>query len=95
MRIPWRTPEPWARLGLAVQFLALIRCLGEYLRLKQVQGLAFVAADAEIFIVAALVVAVLTAASVAAYVLDRRKLTAALAALTVVVLLFMKGTMMG
>ncbi len=91
----WRTAEPWARVGLVVQFLALIRCLGEYFRLKHGQGPAFIAADNEVYILAALVMAVFTAAAVAAYILRRPWWTAALAVLSVITLIVMKATMMG
>ncbi|MEO8588381.1 MAG: hypothetical protein ABI432_03355 [Flavobacteriales bacterium] len=94
MSLSWRTAEPWARVGLVVQFLALIRCLGEYFRLKHVQGPAFIAADAEIFILAALVMAVFTAAAVAAYIFHRPRWTAVLAVLSVITLMVMKATMM-
>ena len=57
--------------GIAVLFLALIRGLDEYFRLKQVQGVRFVPADAEVFVLAALIVAVLTSIGVAALLLRR------------------------
>ncbi|MEO8068998.1 MAG: hypothetical protein ABI599_14980 [Flavobacteriales bacterium] len=79
---------------MAVQFLALIRCLGEYFRLKHVQGPAFIAADAEIFILAALVMAFFTAAAVAAYVFKRPWWTSVLAVISVITLVIMKATMM-
>ncbi|MBK8498716.1 MAG: hypothetical protein IPL52_07835 [Flavobacteriales bacterium] len=94
MSINWRTPRAWAHIGLAVQFLALIRCLGEYFRLKHAEGAAFDPMAAEVFILGGLIAAVMTAASVIAYILHRPRWTAALAVLTVTALLVLKSTMM-
>lgn len=93
MAINWRDPKMHAHIGLTAQFLALIRCLGEYFRLKHVQGAAFDPVASEVFILAGLVTSVLTAASVAAYILHRPKWTTALAVITVMALLVMKATM--
>ena len=62
--------------------------------MKQVQGPAFVPADAELFILAALIMAVFTAAAVAGYVVRRPRWTIALAVISVITLMVMKGTMM-
>ena len=84
---PWK----WAHAGLLVQFLALIRCLAEYFRLKHVQGTAFDPAGAELFIEGALVASILCAASVFAYVRRRPKWVIGLALLTVAAWLVLKA----
>lgn len=88
----WGTTHPlkWAHAGLVVQFLALIRCLVEYFRLKHMQGAAFDPATAEIFIEGALIASFLCAASVFAYVRRKPWWVVGLAILTVVALLVLK-----
>ena len=80
----------WAHVGMGVQFLALIRCLAEYFRLKHVQGASFDAVAAELFIEGALIASVLCAASVFAYVLRKPRWVVGLALLTVAALLVLK-----
>ena len=78
------------RAALVVQFLALIRCLIEYFRLKYVHGAAFEPASAELFIEGALIASILCAGSVFAYVRRKPWWVVGLAILTVVALLVLK-----
>lgn len=95
MSIEWRAPRTHAHIGLAIQFLALIRCIGEYFRLKYVQGDAFDLDVAEVFLMAAMCVSVLLGLGVLAYTLQRPRITTVLAVLTVAILLAMKVLMLG
>jgi hypothetical protein len=52
------TRERWAQVGISIQFLALVRTLGEFSRLKYVQGPEFTVAVGEPLVVGALVAAV-------------------------------------
>ncbi|MCB0759397.1 MAG: hypothetical protein KDC01_13120 [Flavobacteriales bacterium] len=84
--------KTWAHVGLAVQFLALIRCLSEYFRLKYVQGPAFDRVGAELFVQGALVAAICCALGVLAYALNKFRLVTVFAIATVIVLLVVKFT---
>ncbi len=48
-----------AKIGITVQFLALVRLLGEYFRLKSVHGAALSVADVEPYITGASIAAIL------------------------------------
>ncbi len=65
------TRERWAQVGITIQFLALVRTLGEFLRLKYVQGAEFTVAFGEPFVVGALVTAVSCWISVTLFFLRR------------------------
>jgi hypothetical protein len=51
-------PKTAAQIGIGVQFAALIRCLGEFYRLKYTLGPAFTIARVEPFILGSLVTAI-------------------------------------
>ncbi|MEO8734372.1 MAG: hypothetical protein ABI373_08575 [Flavobacteriales bacterium] len=90
MTAPTKRAWTCAHIALIVQFLALIRCLVEYFRLKHDQGASFDTAGAELFIEGALITSVLCAAAVFAYVRGRPWWVVALAILTVAALLLLK-----
>jgi hypothetical protein len=82
--------ELWARIGITVQFLALVRTLGEVFRLNYVRGGGLTFADARPYVVGAVIAAVLCWMAVSLYFFRRFRLTIAVAAATVVVLLAYK-----
>ena len=92
MATNWRAPRTWAHFGLAIQFLALIRCLLEYFRLKYVDGPAFDRVAAELFVQGAMLAAILCALGVLAYTLNKPRIVAGLAVATVIALLILKIT---
>lgn len=51
--------ERWAQIGITIQFLALVRTLSEFFRLKYVRGAGFSLTIGEPFVVGALIAAVL------------------------------------
>lgn len=92
----WRRDAAWwARLGITVQFLALVRTLAEYFRLEHVDGAAFTAAVGEAYVVGGLIAAVLCWASVTLYFLRRHRAAALTSAATVLVLLVYRFAVMG
>lgn len=51
--------ERWAKLGITVQFLALVRTLGEYFRLRALYGLGLTIDQIELYVVGAFIAALL------------------------------------
>ncbi|MBI1878557.1 MAG: hypothetical protein HYR94_10075 [Chloroflexi bacterium] len=84
------TTEQWAKLGIIVQFLALIRILAEYFRLKYEYGAQFSLGVAEPFVIAALLDALLCWLAVALFFFHRYASTLGVAIFTVLVLLIYK-----
>jgi hypothetical protein len=82
--------ERWAQIGIVVQFLALIRTLGEVFRLRYLRGAALQIADIQPFVVGAAIAAVLSLVAVVLYFGRRYSAVVAVAGLTVVVLLVYK-----
>jgi hypothetical protein len=80
----------WSRVAITVQFLALIRTLGEYFRLKVVGGDAFTIEQADPLVLGALVTALLTGLSTWCHMVGRHGWTMILTLLTVVALLMVK-----
>ncbi len=89
------TAERWARAGITIQFLALVRTLAEVYRLRHVAGGRMEFAQAQPFIAGGLIAAVLCWAAVTLYFFRRFRATVAVAALTVVVLLVYKLAVLG
>jgi hypothetical protein len=81
------TSEQWAKVGITVQFLALVRILAEYFRLKHVPGNRLTLALVEPFIVGALLAAILCWLAVALFFFGRYRSALLVSAATVVVLL--------
>ena len=80
----------WAKIGITIQFLALVRCLGEVYRLRWLRGQALALADVQPFIAGALVAAVLCWAAVTLFFFARYRASVALAVLTVAALVALK-----
>jgi hypothetical protein len=80
----------WARIGIGIQFAALIRCLGEFFRLKYFVVEKFSIAHVEPFMIGALVTAVLALAGILFYFAQKFLLTAITAAVNVVILFVLR-----
>lgn len=89
LRLP-ASPERWARIGVSVLFLALVRTLLEYFRLKYVQGAAFDPAAAEPYVVGGVIAAVLCWVAVLLCFAGRHRAALGVEALTIGVLLAYK-----
>lgn len=85
----------WSRVGLTVQFLALIRTLGEYFRLKVSAGDAFTIDEADPLVLGAFIAAILTAIATWCHLVGRHWWTLTLTLLTVVALLMVKYALAG
>ena len=84
------TTQRLAKAGITIQFLALIRTLAEYFRLKHVLGPSFTVAAAEPYVTGALLAAAGTWLGVTFYFFGKHAWSAAIAAGTVVLLLAYK-----
>ena len=80
----------WAKVGITIQFLAMVRCLGEVYRLRWLRGGALRFEDVQPFIAGALVAAVLCWAAVTLFFFARHRASIAVAALTVAALVALK-----
>jgi hypothetical protein len=89
------TRERWAQIGITVQFLILVRTLGEIFRLRHVEGASFSAAVAMPFVGGALIGACFCWTSVTLYFFRRYTLSACIVPATVVVLLVYKMVVIG
>ncbi len=86
------TRRRWAYLGLGAQFLALVRILAEYFRLRHGLGPALTFRMVDPFIGGALLDAALLGASVGFALAGRYRVTVALAVVTVAALLVIRFT---
>jgi hypothetical protein len=89
------SPQRLAQLGIGVQFLAIIRTLGEFFRLRHVHGAQTTLAIIAPFVTGALIAAVGTAISVLCYFLDAYRAAARATALTIAALLAYKFIVIG
>ena len=89
------TGERWAQLGITVQFLIVVRTLGEIFRLRHIHGSGFSPALAMPYVGGALIAACCCWAGVILYFFRRYILCAAVAVLTVLVLLVYKIGIIG
>jgi hypothetical protein len=89
------TKERWAQAGITVQFLIVVRTLGEFFRLRHFHGTSFSAATAAPYIGGALLAACICWASVTLYFFRRYTLSAWLALAAVVILLVYKVAVIG
>lgn len=89
------TRERWAQIGITVQFLIVVRTLGEIFRLRHVEGAAFSAAAAMPYVGGALIAAGCCWAGVILYFFRRYALAAWLALATVAGLLIYKVGVIG
>jgi hypothetical protein len=87
-------PQLWARIGIAIQFAALIRCLGEYFRLKYFVAEKFSVIHVEPFMIGALVTAILALAGILFYFVQKFSLTAITSAVNVVILFVLRFTLL-
>lgn len=83
-----------AQIGIVTQFAALIRCLGEYFRLKYFVIERFSAGNIEPFIVGAAVTAILALVGVLFYFAEKYPLTAVVASLNVIILFVLRFTLL-
>ena len=87
--------ERWAQIGITAQFLIVVRTLGEFFRLRHVQGTNFSAAFAAPYIGGALIAACFCWASVTLYFFRRYTLSVWTALAAVVILLVYKIAVIG
>lgn len=83
-----------AQLGILVQFAALLRCLGEYFRLKYFAAASFSIARVEPFVLGALVCAALALVGILFYFGESYKTTVAIAVLNVGILFILRFTLL-
>ena len=95
VRISPVTRERWAQIGIAVQFLIVVRTLGEFFRLRHVLGTSFSAAVAAPYVGGALIAACFCWAGVTLYFFRRYTLTAWIALAAVAILLVYKVAVIG
>ena len=89
------SPSQLAAIGVAVLLLIVIRTLGEVFRLEYVRGDALTLGEIRPFIVGALAASVALAVSLLANWAGRLRLSAIIAASTVVLLIIYKVTAIG
>jgi hypothetical protein len=89
------TQERWAQIGITVQFLIVVRTLGEFFRLRHALGAAFSTTAAAEYISGALIAACFCWAGVTSYFFRRYKLSAWVALATVLILLVYKIIVIG
>ena len=80
-------------MGVVVQFAALVRCLGEYFRLKYFAAENFSLARIEPFVLGAMVSAMLALVGILFYFCENYRTTVAIAALNVGILLILRLTL--
>jgi len=83
-----------AQIAITIQFAALIRCLGEYFRLKYfvTEGFSFV--HVEPFVIGAVLTAILALAAVLFYFAEKYPLTTVVASLNVIILFVLRFTLL-
>ena len=89
------TRESWARIGITVQFLIVIRTLGEFFRLRHVLGTSFSAAVAAPYVGGALTAACFCWAGVTLYFFRRYTRAVWIALAAAVILLVYKIAVIG
>ena len=89
------TKERWAQVGITTEFLILARTLGEFFRLKHVQGTNFSTTVAALYVGGALIAACCCWAGVTSYFFRRYTLSAWITLATVPVLLIYKIAVIG
>jgi len=89
------TKERWAQAGITIEFLIVVRSLGEFFWLRHVQGANFSTAMAALYVGGALVATCSCWAGVTAYFFRRYALSAWITLGTVPVLILYKIAVMG
>ena len=98
VRLPYNLPvtrERWAQLGIMVQFLIVLRTLGEIFRLRHIYGASFSVAAVMPYVGGALIAACSCCVGVIAYFFRRYAASAWIALATVLVLLVYKIAVIG
>ncbi len=89
------TKERWAQIGITTDFLIVVRTLGEFFRLRHVQGTNFSIAVAALYVGGALIAVCSCWAGVTLYFFRRYRLSACITLATVPVLLLYKIAVIG
>jgi hypothetical protein len=89
------TRERWAQIGITIQFLIIVRTLGEIFRLRHIHGAEFSAAVAMPYVSGALIAGCCCWIGVTLYFFRRYTLSASIALATVVILLVYKIAVIG
>jgi len=89
------TGERWAQIGITVQFLIVVRTLGEFFRLRHVHGTSLSAAVPAQYIGGALIAACFCWAGVTSYFFRRYTLSACISLSAVIILLIYKIAVIG
>jgi hypothetical protein len=89
------TKERWAQIGVTIEFLIVVRTLGEFFRLRHVHGTNFSTAVAALYVGGALIAACSCWAGVTLYFFRRYMLSAWITLATVPVLLVYKVAVIG
>lgn len=82
------------QIAVVVQFVALLRCLGEYFRLKYFQPASFSVTRIEPFMLGALASAVFALAGILFYFGENYKTTVAAAMLNIAILFILRFTLL-
>src|SRR5271156_7206957 len=89
------TRERWAQIGITVQFLIVVRTLGEYFRLRHVLGTSFSAAVPTPYVGGALIAVCFCWIGVTLYFFRRYTLSVCTAVTAVAILLMYKIAVIG
>ena len=89
------TRERWAQIGITVQFLIVVRTLGEFFRLRHVLGTSFSAAVAAPYVGGALIAVCFSWIGVTLYFFRRYTLSVWTALTAVAILLMYKIAVIG
>ena len=89
------TKERWAQIGITIEFLIIVRTLGEFFRLRHVHGANFSTAAAAPYVAGALIAACSCWVAVTLYFFRRYVLSACVALATVPILLVYRIAVIG
>jgi hypothetical protein len=89
------TKERWAQMGITIEFLIIVRTMGEFFRLRHVQGTNFSTTIAALYVGGALIAACSCWAGVIFYFFRRHTLSAWVTLGTIPVLLAYKIAVVG
>jgi hypothetical protein len=89
------TKERWAQIGITIEFLIVVRTLGEFFRLRHVHGTNFSTTVAALYVGGALIAVCSCWAGVTFYFFRRYMLAASITLATIPVLLVYKIAVIG
>lgn len=89
------TKERWAQIGISIDFLIIVRTLGEFFRLRHARGPNFSTDLAALYIGGALIAVCSCWAAVISYFLRRYTLSACIAIASIPILLLYKIAIIG